>query len=296
MNVRGREPNTDSLFHQQVGESGSLVIGLHGLATTNRLLSRRLAPLGDRARLYFPDLLGHGQSPWPDCAYDRRQHLDALQDWREAHGLADEPVVLVGVSLGAILALSYAAHEMSWYGSSSVRGVVAISTLAYPDLATARAVVARTSAMAYLMVHRPRIAARLCRFLCGVGGRGWTYGPRFARWLPRNIVEDTFAHCWQSLSGTFEEIVLRPGLAELLPRLESTPLLFLHGERDRLAPLRYLEAALDGRAGQSLVILRGADHNAIATRTTEIVGALRGFLEQLDNSVVSASPRGRGSD
>src|SRR6266571_3484945 len=113
------------LFHEQFGSAGPSVIGLHGLATANRLLGPRLAPLADRARLFFPDLLGHGRSPWPDCAYGLRDHLDALQHWRAAVGLATEPVYLVGVSLGAILALHYAARKREWYGSSTVRGVAA---------------------------------------------------------------------------------------------------------------------------------------------------------------------------
>src|SRR5438045_1566 len=124
------------LFHTQLGTTGPAVIALHGLATANRLLSRRLAPLADCARLFFPDLLGHGRSPWPDCPYGVREHVDALHNWRLGLGLGPEPVYLVGVSLGALLALQYAADEAACCGASTVRGVVAISTPAYPDLAT----------------------------------------------------------------------------------------------------------------------------------------------------------------
>src|SRR5919197_658690 len=141
------------LFHVQLGSSGPAVVGLHGLATANRLLSSRLAPLADGARLFFPDLLGHGQSPWPDCAYGIRDHLDALHQWRASVGLAAEPVYLVGLSMGAVLALHHAASESAWYGSSTVRGVAAISAPAFPDLASGRAWIARTSPITYLMIH-----------------------------------------------------------------------------------------------------------------------------------------------
>src|SRR6266542_3750869 len=124
------------LFHTQIGDSGPAVIGLHGLATAHRLLSARLAPLADRARLFFPDLLGHGKSPWLNCPYEIRDHLDPLHAWRLQSGLVNEPVYLVGVSLGAILALHYAAYEQAWYGGATVRGVVPISTPAFPSPAT----------------------------------------------------------------------------------------------------------------------------------------------------------------
>src|SRR5207248_1544513 len=125
-------------------------IGLHGLATANRLLSGRLAPLSDGARLFFPDLLGHGKSPWPDCAYGLREHLDALHDWRSKIGLATEPVFLVGVSLGAVLGLHYAAREADWFGAATVKGVVSISIPAYPDQATGRATVSNAMVMTWL--------------------------------------------------------------------------------------------------------------------------------------------------
>jgi pimeloyl-ACP methyl ester carboxylesterase len=267
------------LFHQQLGSSGPVVIGFHGLATANRLLSLRLAPLAESARLLFPDLLGHGQSPWPDCAYGIREHLDAFQEWRRAVGIAETPVYLLGVSMGAVLALHYAARESEWYGSSTVRGVASISTPAYNNLAIGRAWLARAMPMAYLMIHHPRMAAGLCRFLCGIGGHGWKYGPRLARRLPVELVQDTFAHCWQSLSRTLDNVVLSPRLAAALPTLSATRLLFIHGDRDRLAPLEFLQAALSEHRSARLLVLSRAGHDAIVTHTPVILDALRELIQ-----------------
>jgi pimeloyl-ACP methyl ester carboxylesterase len=282
------------LFHQQLGSAGPVVIGLHGLATANRLLSLRLIPLAQNARLLFPDLLGHGQSPWPDCAYGIRDHLDAFQEWRRAAGVAETPVYLTGVSMGAVLALHYAARESEWYGSSTVRGVAAISTPAYPDLATGRAWLARAMPMAYLMIHHPRAAAGLCRFLCGIAGRGWTYGPRLAPWLPSDLVQDTFAHCWQSLSRTLEQVVLNPRLAGPLAALPATPLLFIHGDRDRLAPLDFLRASLSERPTARLLVLSRAGHDAIVTHTPVILDVLREFIRP-ETTTSTALPSGSDS-
>src|SRR5690349_18496650 len=121
------------LFHTQLGADGPAIICLHGLATANRLISLRLSALAERARLFCPDLLGHGLSPMPESSYGIREHLDALQEWRAAIGLDREPVYLLGVSLGAVLALHYAAQENCWFGSSTVSGVIAISTPAFPN-------------------------------------------------------------------------------------------------------------------------------------------------------------------
>ena len=280
-----------TLFHQQLGQTGPAIVGLHGLATANRLLSLRLTALADSARLYFPDLLGHGQSPWPECAYALRDHLDALHRWRHSAGLAAEPVYLLGVSLGAVLALHYAARESKWYGSQTVRGVVAISTPAFPDPATARTVVARGSPIAYLTVRQPVLAARLCRYLCGIGGRGWTYGPRLAPWLPFDIVQDTFAHCWDSLSRTLEQIVLDPHISDALLTLPEIPVLFIHGDRDRLAPLRFLREALaqHPRPNVRLLVLPGADHDAIVTRQAQVLEAIRALIAEGERSTYAVA-------
>ena len=266
------------LFHEQVGSSGPVVIALHGLATAHRGLGRWLAPLASSARLFLPDLLGHGQSPSPDCAYSVRDHLDALQEWRSAAGLADEAVSLVGVSVGAILALHYAAREQEWYGASTALAVTAISTPAYPDLALGRSCVARALPMVWLMVHYPRVAARLCRLVCGRGGIGWTLAPLLTPWLAADVVQDTFAHCWQSLSGTFNNVVLEPQIADVVGRLDDLRLLFLHGSRDRVAPLAHLKSALANQTAARLLVLEGADHSVMHSHTADTVDALGEFL------------------
>ena len=99
--------STPALFHRQLGVSGPLVAFLPGLGSTTRYWESRVAPLAGSHRVLLVDLLGFGKSPKPWTTYSVDRHVVAL------HGvMADAgPLTLVGHSVGAILAMAYAARH-----------------------------------------------------------------------------------------------------------------------------------------------------------------------------------------
>ena len=91
--------------HEWGDPTAPVVLCLHGV-TGNGLHFERLARrLGDRFHVVAPDLLGHGDSPWQP-PWTLRAHLAALG---EVIGGRDRPLICLGHSFGARLALELAA-------------------------------------------------------------------------------------------------------------------------------------------------------------------------------------------
>jgi len=87
------------------------VLAIHGLGGSGRYWGGLAEPLGERFRVVAPDLAGFGTSDKPrDAAYDRAFHLADIDAAVEAC-IGDEPIAVVGHSLGAMLALMWSAHR-----------------------------------------------------------------------------------------------------------------------------------------------------------------------------------------
>ena len=122
--IRDADDATPALFHRQLGRTGSVVACLPGLGLTTRYWETRVAALADSHRVLLVDLLGFGRSPKPWTTYSVERHVTAL------HGvLADTgPLTLVGHSLGAILAIAYAARHPGNVNGRALLGLPYFST------------------------------------------------------------------------------------------------------------------------------------------------------------------------
>lgn len=96
-------------LHKEGRAEGVPVVLLHGQISTHRYMLqviKKLAPLYD---IYAPDLLGFGDSPKPKNAeYTPTQHAASVHKTLQHAGLR-KPAILVGHSMGAQVALRYAA-------------------------------------------------------------------------------------------------------------------------------------------------------------------------------------------
>ena len=88
--------------------SGPPVVLLHGIASSSVTFEYVVPLVADRHRVVSIDLLGFGGSPAPaDAAYTIDEHVAALRRTLRSRGL--RRIVLVGHSLGALVATRYAA-------------------------------------------------------------------------------------------------------------------------------------------------------------------------------------------
>ncbi|MBN9152282.1 MAG: alpha/beta fold hydrolase [Micrococcales bacterium] len=89
--------------------SGPPVILVHGIASSSVTFDLLIPLIAPRHRAITIDLLGFGDSPAPpDARYDLEEHVAALAHTIRSLKLA-EPFVLVGHSMGSLIATRYAA-------------------------------------------------------------------------------------------------------------------------------------------------------------------------------------------
>ena len=97
-------------LHVAIDEgSGPVVVLVHGIASSSVTFENLVPLLTPRHRVVAIDLLGFGESVAPaSAAFTIEEHVDALSDTLDAIALSG-PFVLVGHSMGSLIASRYAA-------------------------------------------------------------------------------------------------------------------------------------------------------------------------------------------
>lgn len=91
--------------------SGPAVVLLHGLASSSVTFQNLLPLIENEHECFAIDLLGFGGSPMPeDSDYTLTDHVEAIQRTIRRLGLR-KPFVIVGHSMGALIAARYAANN-----------------------------------------------------------------------------------------------------------------------------------------------------------------------------------------
>src|SRR4051812_146191 len=121
------------LLHVAIDRGGGPpVVLLHGIASSSVTFEHVVPLVEGRHRAIAIDLLGFGGSPSPEHAtYTVEEHVAALARTIRSLKLR-EPVVLVGHSMGALIAARYASRSGGW-GAPRVARVVLVSPPVYLD-------------------------------------------------------------------------------------------------------------------------------------------------------------------
>lgn len=255
-----------ALLHVESAGVGRPLVLLHGWALHGGLFAPLVAPLAATRRVHAVDLPGHG-------------HSDALRPWTvdavvaaldRAFAEVDEPLDVVGWSLGGLVALAWA-HA----APARMRRLVLIGTtpkfVAGPDWPHA---MARETLHRFADELRVAYEPTLRRFLALQ-----VQGSEEGRATLARLRHALFAH------GVPDAAVLGDALAALAaidvrPLLPSIvrPSLVIAGDRDTLTPLpasQWLTAQLpDAR----LVTIPGAAHAPFLSHSAVVLAALREFL------------------
>lgn len=238
------------------GHTGTPLVFLHALGGSSRYWVGRLGLLPTGHRCVMPDLLGFGRSPRPAIAYTITDHLTALTDTLAALGMADEPLTLIGHSLGATLAVEFAARFPERVG-----GLVVLGLPLYTNAVQARAYVhAHGEWMARVTVANGRTAHLIHLVVATFRPLIAFLARRAAGDFPPEVAADTVQHSWASYSGTLKHCVLDHDLTPALHLLPPISVLALHGTHDPSAPLPPLRALASGCPNFRLDVLEGGHH------------------------------------
>ena len=254
-----------ALTARHFGDGGTPIVLLHGLVASGRVFGAAFDSLGNRHRLIVPDLLGFGESPTSNTGYGSAQHVDAILRCVAELKCDDEPMIVAGHSMGALLAIHLAARH-----PDRVRAVVAFAPPLYRDPAEARQHIARLGVMARLFALDTRWAHAACQWVCDHRDLAGALAQVLRPDLPGPIARDGVQHTWASYSQSLREVILAADTRALVPALRA-PVHLITGDRDAIAP----PEMLDGLAASGAIVsIWHADHDLELTHPDQCIEAI----------------------
>jgi pimeloyl-ACP methyl ester carboxylesterase len=264
-----------SLSTYQLGE-GPPVMLLHGLGATKLSWLPLLPPLAERFRVIVPDLPGHGDSSKPRASYSPRFYAGVVRRLLDAVGV--ERAVLAGNSMGGRVALEVAIGDPGRVAGLALVAP-AVAGLPFPSYSRLLGMVPTQLAALPLPLRR-RVVSRTIRQLFADPRR-----------LPGNAYlagVDEFIRVYRSgrarmalLSATRGLMRDRSDLFWKAVRRVEVPTLILHGERDRLVPLRMVRALASSLPRGELAVLPGVGHVPQFEVPDTTAGLVRSFLDEV---------------
>lgn len=251
-------------FTREWGD-GPTVLFIHGLAGSSRYWDS-VADVGTGFRGVAVDLIGFGRSPKPrSYAYDVEAQLDA------AYRVCPNPVVVVGHSIGAIIAAAYVRK----FAPSAA--TLLIGAPVYATAADAKAHLRDLGWLADATVEGTRSARFLCGAVCTFRPLAMLAAPLLRREVPAAVAVDSVRHTWNSYSRTVRRVLLQHRLEHDTAAV-TAPTIALHGSADRVAPIG-LVAELAARLPhvQLRCVDRG-DHHVALTHPSRVADAITELL------------------
>lgn len=244
---------------------------LHGITGSRRYWQKKIRPLGRDYRLILPDLLGFGLSPKPYLEYTIEVFRDSVREFVLERNLADQPLTLIGHSLGGLIALEYAAR----FGSH-VRRIVLLSLPRFSDPATAHALFWRGSPHYRRLLNEHSLVETLSQ----MKRSGLEIALRYLFRFPWTVIIDSHKFTFKSLTSTLEHCLLNYQVDRILPSVPAVPTLLIHGEQDSVAPCDHVRNLPDRYSQMRLRTVKGTGHHLFLTHTSMCLDLLRAFLNE----------------
>jgi pimeloyl-ACP methyl ester carboxylesterase len=239
-----------------LGGGGVPLLLIHGLGGGKSSWEAAGRKLATGRRVLVPDLVGFGRSPWPDIDYSLDDHLDALEALIRERGIAGGPLDIAGHSMGAILAAELAARN-----PERVRRVALVSLPYFRSADEAKAWIGNLGVLARLTALGHWAAGAACALMCATRPVLSFLAPHFAPHVPAAVARDAVLHNFASYSRSLQRVVIHHRPDRALAALAGRPVLLVHGDQDRSAPLDNVRILAAGFPAWRLEVVSGADHH-----------------------------------
>ena len=263
------------LYTECYGDGDEIIVFLSGLGGTTRYWAPRINPLVPNHKIVLVDLLGFGESPKPWTRYSVDRHIEALRETLAALG----SYTIVGHSLGALLAVAYAARF-----PEQVKNMVLMSLPYFGSEEDAYRYLRknRKDRLRGLVVTNMGLTIIACLITRRVLGK---FLPHLIRDMPKEVVEDLVKHTWFSSTSSLWEVVYRyDALSDILRIPEQIDVLCIHGDRDTTAPLFSLDLIQKHRPDWRFKMLRDVDHHPFLRDTARCIDLIEHMAMRVEQS------------
>lgn len=204
------------LNHTEAGQGKPIVL-LHGMAASRRYWEELMPELSKNHRVIAVDLLGFGLSPKPkNVRYDVETHLKSITQTLDYLGV-NSPAVLVGHSMGALLALKLSLAE-----PKRVKRLVMICAPVYTDPAETKRYITKgklTLRLAYYSWTSHALCSTWCKGLRPISKH---VAKLYLRHQPAPVAEDSVYHSWKAYSESLEHVISNQSVEKDLRKLKLT--------------------------------------------------------------------------
>lgn len=246
------------------------VVFVHGITGSRRYFTGRVRPLASRYRILIPDLPGFGLSPKPHVDYTPTFFRDCLRRLVVEEGLAGRPHILVGHSLGAIVATEYAA---AW--PEDVSRIVLFSLPRYESPEEAHTLFWNGSPSYRRLLGEQSISRNLAQ----LRRTGLDLFLRYALKLPFAVYADARKFTLLSLTSTLSNSLLNYNVDTALRRLPPIPILLVHGRRDQVAPITNVRPLPGIYPFMRMEEIADSGHHIFLTHTRRCLQLVESFVQ-----------------
>ncbi|SFS56170.1 alpha/beta fold hydrolase [Halostagnicola kamekurae] len=275
------------LSYRRAGTGGDPVVLLHGGGVDDATLSWKHAidALADDYRVYAPDWPGYGDSVVtggngaPIGEQTIESYVSVLEGFLDETGLADEPVTLVGISMGGAAALGYALEHAETVAKLALVDSYGLGKrIPGGQFFKGTAHVPGANSLGWLATG---LSAETARFaLDAVVADAGALEPAFVDAFRARASEPgagTAFEAFQRAEITAEGDA-RTDFTDDLESL-SVPTLLVHGVDDPLFPVRWSKRAHELLPDSRLELLENCGHWVPRERPAEFGECLQDFLE-----------------
>lgn len=228
------------------GQDAGAVVLLHGITSSHLQWGGAYDVLSQGHRVVVPDLLGFGQSMHADGPYTLNAHLDALDAMATALELDGTDIVVAGHSMGALLALHWAARR------SDVTRVVGFCAPLYRSAKEADDHITAMGVLERLFALNGPLAKATCALMCRYRRTAQWVSVAISPQWPVPMARAGVLHNWDSYLGGMDTIIRAGGWVDAIAELDArmVPVVLADGARD---PVPVAGLAEDIAARHSMV-------------------------------------------
>jgi len=253
----GRSRTTGQLRVRTFGAGDPVVVLLHGMIAGGNFFGADFDRLAAEGTVVVPDLLGFGDSDRGPVPLTAADHLAALDDMLHALALGGRRLVVVGHSMGGVVALRWAAEHIG-----RVAAVVTFCAPLYRSRAEADAGMRRMGLFEALLTGDGPMPRTMCAWMCRFRTTASWLAVAIRPDLPVEVARSAVEHTWSSYSGSLNSFIHNEEWEPALHRLAATgvPVVLAEAAHDPVpVPGRAADLTAE-RPGRTYALHPTADH------------------------------------